>query len=253
MDTLQKEFSDIVTQVRTHVELQRALGVSSLQIVIPDRSSPAVISAAPIPGTAPEPPVKRLTAPEEAGGLASVCEELGGCTGCRLSKGRKTVVAGEGNPDALLVFIGEAPGQEEDKQGRPFVGEAGQLLTDIIVKGMKLQREDVYICTIVKCRPPDDRPPEPDEIAACEGFLLRQIAAIKPRIIVALGRAAAQTMMKTKEGITSLRGKWGAYQGIPVMPTFHPAHLLRKPSDKKAVWEDIRKVMAEIEKIKNAS
>ncbi len=130
------------------------------------------------------------------------------------------------------------------------MGAAGQLLTDIIVKGMKLRREDVYICNIVKCRPPDNRNPEPDEVEACELFLVKQIQAIKPKCIVALGNIAAKTLLKTKEGITSLRGRWQMYQGIPLMPTFHPAYLLRNPKDKALVWKDIKKVILEMEKIK---
>jgi DNA polymerase len=156
------------------------------------------------------------------------------------------------------VFVGEGPGYEEDQQGRPFVGAAGQLLTDIIVKGMKLRREDVYICNIVKCRPPDNRNPEPDEIGACEPFLIKQLQAIKPKVIVALGNVAAKTLLKTTEGITKLRGKWHTYQGlsavtpgqagIPLMPTFHPAYLLRNPRDKALVWNDIQQVMARLQK-----
>ena len=128
------------------------------------------------------------------------------------------------------------------------MGAAGQLLTDIIVKGMKLRREDVYICNIVKCRPPDNRNPEPDEIEACEPFLIKQLQAIKPKVIVALGNVAVKTLLKTTEGITKLRGKWHAYQGIPLMPTFHPAYLLRSPGDKALVWKDIQQVMKEMEK-----
>ncbi len=151
---------------------------------------------------------------------------------------------------SALVFVGEGPGYEEDQQGRPFVGAAGQLLTDIIVKGLKLRREDVYICNIVKCRPPNNRNPEPDEISACEPFLLKQLEAIKPKIIIALGNVAAKTLLKTGEGITSLRGRWQTYHGIAVMPTFHPAYLLRNPKDKALVWEDIKKVIMEMDKIR---
>jgi uracil-DNA glycosylase family 4 len=136
--------------------------------------------------------------------------------------------------------VGEGPGFEEDQQGRPFVGAAGQLLTDIIVKGMKLKREDVYICNIVKCRPPDNRNPEPDEVEACIGFVKRQIAAINPKVIVTLGNVPTQNLLMTKQGITKLRGVWQEYQGIPVMPTFHPSYLLRSPGEKKKVWEDSR-------------
>ena len=153
---------------------------------------------------------------------------------------------GEGNPGAVLVFVGEGPGQEEDQQGRPFVGAAGQLLTDIIVKGMKFRREDVYICNIVKCRPPDNRNPEPDEIESCGVFLRKQLQAINPRVIVALGNIAAKTLLKTDKGITALRGKWQTYEGVPLMPTFHPAYLLRNPRDKKLVWEDIQQVMEKL-------
>ena len=228
VDEIQKELLDIVTQVRTHLEYQKALGVTVVESI-----------AAPAPSL-----------PAPSGPLSAVREELGECTRCKLSTGRNAIVFGEGNPEARLVFIGEGPGQEEDQQGKPFVGAAGQLLTDIIVKGMQLKREDVYICNIVKCRPPENRNPEPDEIEACEPFLIKQLQAIKPQVIVGLGNVAVKTLLKTKAGITSLRGTWQTYQGIPLMPTFHPAYLLRTPSDKKLVWEDIKKVMAEMEKIR---
>jgi uracil-DNA glycosylase len=244
MDELRQEFLDIVTQVRTHLEYQRALGVRHIE------TSSAVSVQAPS-GQATvgkEPSTQRSSAAVLAGGLASVREELGDCTRCKLHKGRTNIVFGEGSPKAVLVFVGEGPGQEEDAQGRPFVGAAGQLLTDIIVKGMKLRREDVYICNIIKCRPPDNRNPEPDEIEACEPFLEKQLQAINPGVIVALGNVAVKTLLKTGEGITSLRGKWRAYNGIPLMPTFHPAYLLRNPRDKKLVWEDIQKVMEVMKK-----
>ena len=166
------------------------------------------------------------------------------------ARAEMTIVFGEGNPEARLVFVGEGPGQEEDQQGRPFVGAAGQLLTDIIVKGMKLRREDVYICNIVKCRPPGNRNPEPDEIEACEPFL---ISSSRRSSRSSSSRSATWPLKrcsKPKRGSPSLRGNWQTYQGIPLMPTFHPAYLLRNPGDKKLVWEDIKKVMAEMEKIK---
>jgi len=141
------------------------------------------------------------------------------------------------------MFIGEGPGEEEDRQGEPFVGRAGQLLTEIITKGMGLRRSDVYIANVVKCRPPGNRNPEPEEIAACQPFLLAQIDAVDPQVIVALGKFAAQTLLRTKTPITQLRGRWFDYHGIRLMPTFHPAYLLRNPGDKRLVWEDIRKVM----------
>jgi uracil-DNA glycosylase family 4 len=245
---IQSDFLDIVTQVRAHLEYQKALGVSAIETVAAASSPANAASPAvkPIAKVRKEPEVK--TPAVITGGLSTVRDELGDCTRCKLCKGRKTIVFGEGAPGAVLVFVGEGPGQEEDQQGRPFVGAAGQLLTDIIVKGMKLNREDVYICNIVKCRPPGNRNPEPDEIEACEPFLVKQLQAIKPKMIVALGNVAVKTLLKTKEGITKLRGTWKTYQGIPLMPTFHPAYLLRNPSDKKLVWEDIKKVLAEMEK-----
>ena len=178
--------------------------------------------------------------------LEAVRQELGDCTRCKLHKGRKSIVFGEGDPKAAVVFVGEGPGFEEDQQGRPFVGAAGQLLTDIIEKGMKLKREDVYICNIVKCRPPNNRNPEPDEVAACIGFVKQQIASINPQVIVTLGNVPTQNLLGTKDGITRMRGKWQEYQGIPVMPTFHPSYLLRSPGAKKEVWVDIKKVMGKI-------
>jgi uracil-DNA glycosylase family 4 len=151
-------------------------------------------------------------------------------------------VFGEGNPRADLLFVGEAPGADEDAQGRPFVGEAGQLLTKIIT-AMGFRREDVYICNILKCRPPGNRDPLPDEIAACEPFLIRQIEAIGPRVICALGSFAARTLLKTETKITALRGRFHSYREIPLMPTFHPAYLLRNPGAKKHVWEDAQVIM----------
>jgi DNA polymerase len=251
MNDIQREFLDIITQVRTHLEYQKALGVSSIELIPTATPFPKGVDA-PFTGNKAQTPSSRTEnpAPSLSAGLSAVREELGDCLRCKLHNGRKTIVFGEGNPSADLVFVGEGPGYEEDQQGRPFVGAAGQLLTDIIVKGMKLKREDVYICNIVKCRPPDNRNPEPDEIEACEPFLIKQLQAIKPKVVVALGNVAAKTLLKTKEGITSLRGRWQAYQGIPLMPTFHPAYLLRNPKDKALVWEDIKKVIMEMEKIK---
>jgi DNA polymerase len=151
-----------------------------------------------------------------------------------------------GNARAELVFVGEAPGRDEDIKGEPFVGRAGQLLTEIITKGMGLRREEVYIANVVKCRPPENRNPEAEEIAACEPFLVKQLELIQPRVIVALGTFAAQTLLKTRTPITRLRGVWHTYHGVRVMPTFHPAYLLRNPQDKKIVWKDIQEVMREL-------
>jgi DNA polymerase len=165
------------------------------------------------------------------------------CTKCTLCETRTKTVFGQGNPAARLVFVGEAPGYDEDQQGLAFVGRAGQLLTDIITKGMGLKRDDVYICNVVKCRPPENRNPEPDEVAACEPFLKKQIDIVRPDIIVGLGKFAVQTLLNSKVPISKLRGVWASYHGIQLMPTFHPAYLLRNPADKKLVWEDIKQVI----------
>jgi uracil-DNA glycosylase family 4 len=178
--------------------------------------------------------------------LEEVRAELGDCTRCKLHGGRHHIVFGEGNPQADLIFVGEAPGGDEDRQGRPFVGRAGQLLTDII-KAMRLTRDAVYICNILKCRPPGNRNPEPDEITACEPFLLKQLQSIQPRVICALGKFAAQTLLKTDTAISLLRGRFHSYHGIRLMPTYHPAYLLRNPGAKKQVWEDVQMIMKELQ------
>ena len=175
-------------------------------------------------------------------GLDAVRELLGDCRRCPLHRTRHTLVFGEGNPEADLVFVGEAPGADEDEQGRPFVGRAGQLLTKII-GAMGLKREEVYICNILKCRPPGNRNPQPEEIAPCEPFLIRQLEAIRPRVICALGTFAAHTLLKSEAPISVLRGRFHSYQGIPLMPTYHPAYLLRNPGAKKQVWEDVQMIM----------
>lgn len=190
--------------------------------------------------------VAAASAAVSIGGNASALEkvrtELGDCHRCTLGGLRQRIVFGEGSPDADLLFVGEAPGADEDAQGRPFVGRAGQLLTKII-DAMGLKREDVYICNILKCRPPENRNPLPEEIAACEPFLIRQIEAIRPRMICALGSFAAHTLLKSEAPITLLRGRFHSYHGIPLMPTYHPAYLLRNPGAKKMVWEDVQMIM----------
>jgi DNA polymerase len=178
--------------------------------------------------------------------LVALRAEIGDCQRCKLAAHRTNLVFGVGSPTARLVFVGEAPGGDEDLRGEPFVGRAGQLLTEIITKGMGLRREDVYIANVIKCRPPGNRNPEPDEVATCEPFLVRQLELIGPQVIVALGKFAAQTLLRTKTPITKLRGQWADYQGIKVMPTFHPAYLLRNPGDKRLVWADIKAVMTEL-------
>ena len=178
--------------------------------------------------------------------LSEIREELGDCTRCRLCETRKSIVFGEGSSKARLVFVGEGPGRDEDIQGRPFVGRAGQLLTKII-RAMKLERKDVYICNVVKCRPPENRNPEPDEVASCEPFLTKQIESINPEIIVSLGSVATGLMLKLKNfKMGQLRGTFHQYGNSKLMITYHPAALLRNPSLKKPVWEDMKLVMREL-------
>ncbi len=177
--------------------------------------------------------------------LALLKDEIGpACTRCKLhTLGRKQVVFGVGNPNADLMFVGEGPGADEDEQGEPFVGRAGQLLTKII-EAIGLTRDEVYIANVIKCRPPGNRNPEPDEVASCQPFLFRQIDAIKPKVIVALGKFAAQCLLQTTDPITRIRGRSYTYRGATLIPTFHPAYLLRNPSSKREVWEDMKKVRA---------
>jgi uracil-DNA glycosylase len=177
--------------------------------------------------------------------LLKIREDLGECTRCKLHKGRNKIVFGDGNPKAQLVFVGEGPGADEDAQGLPFVGRAGKLLTQMI-EAMGLQRSDVYICNVVKCRPPENRAPEPDEVAACSPYLMRQIDSIHPKVIVCLGATAAKTILNTTRGISQFRGEWLEWRGHKLMATYHPAYLLRNPPAKADVWKDLQKVMAEL-------
>ena len=169
---------------------------------------------------------------------------MGDCQRCRLSEKRRNIVFGDGAPGAKLVFVGEGPGFEEDQQGLPFVGPAGQLLTRII-NAINLERDQVYICNVIKCRPPGNRNPDSDEISTCFPFLKRQLTAIQPKFIVALGTFAAQTLLETRTPISRLRGRFHEYNGIKVLPTYHPAYLLRNPDKKREVWEDMKMLMRE--------
>jgi len=265
-DAPQDELLALLASVRATVEHLRDSGVRGfpreaasvvVRSMIPEQSVVALEDdhrpeAADGPATAP---VKAAAAAgdlfvsgklREAETLEDLRREIGDCRRCKLCQGRTQIVFGVGNPNAELMFVGEGPGRDEDLQGEPFVGRAGQLLTEIITKGMKLRRQDVYIANVVKCRPPDNRNPEPDEIVACEPFLIRQIEIIKPRVIVALGKFAAQTLLRDKAPISRLRGRWFDYHGSKLMPTLHPAYLLRNPNDKKLVWADIKMVMQEL-------
>lgn len=204
---------------------------------------------------APEPvrPVARpaasdLFAPTGDETLEAIRTDLGDCTRCRLSEERSSIVFGEGSPEAPVIFVGEGPGAEEDRTGRPFVGRAGELLNRIIAS-VGWRRDEVYICNVVKCRPPGNREPRPDEVACCRGFLERQLRSIRPRVIVALGKPATSTLLGRAVAITRVRGIWHDWEGIPMMPTYHPAYLLRSYTreTRQAVWDDLRAVRARVE------
>jgi DNA polymerase len=245
-DHAAQEIASLVTALRLHLERRQRAGIRVLRDVRPDESA-AARQAEDAPSDGPREGLFTEPAPAAvAGTLDELRARIGDCRLCKLCSGRTNLVFGVGDPQARLMFVGEGPGRDEDLQGEPFVGRAGQLLNDIITKGMGLKRQDVYIANVVKCRPPDNRNPEPDEVAACEPFLKEQIDLIKPEIIVGLGKFAVQTLLQTKSPITKLRGNWHRYHGIKLMPTFHPAYLLRNPADKKLVWEDIKKVIKEL-------
>ena len=211
------EFVDLVTETKKCLQHLRELGVEGIRF-------PEI----------PEPVSTTET-------FEKIHAEIGDCTRCPLHEERTHVVHTEGNRKARLMFVGEAPGADEDAQARPFVGRAGQLLTKII-EAIGMKREDVLIGNVNRCRPPGNRPPMPDEEAACKPFLLREIAVVQPKVIVVLGNTATKNLLDTREGITKLRGNFQDYKGIPVMPTFHPAYLLRDPSKKRETWEDLKKV-----------
>lgn len=184
-----------------------------------------------------------VTVVDRIAALRAIREELGDCTRCPLhAQGRKQIVFGVGNPNAEIMFIGEAPGADEDEQGEPFVGRAGQLLNNMI-KAMGIQREDVYIANVIKCRPPGNRTPEPAECGVCSPFLLKQIDVIQPKVIVALGAVAAKTLLALNDTMANMRGKWHDFRGYPLAVTYHPAYLLRDPRQKAAAWQDLQMVM----------
>ncbi len=258
-DSPQATLRTVLDQVRAYVEYQQSTGIDGF----PLKAAPAAVATpapAPVSAAAGAPaevaPSKVAAASgdlfvspavQRAGTLEELRAEIGDCQRCKLWPGRTHLVFGVGNPRAALMFVGEGPGRDEDLKGEPFVGRAGQLLTEIITKGMKLRREDVYIANVIKCRPPENRNPEPDEIAACQPFLRRQIDIIAPKVLVALGTFAAQTLLGVRVPISRLRGHWYDYHGTKLMPTLHPAYLLRNPNDKKLVWADIKMVIAELE------
>jgi uracil-DNA glycosylase family 4 len=240
---------EIGEQILEHLRFYKDLGVrwagASESKKQPILARPAKKTTAAASPKSPQAPAKARSyssisdqIPSERESLDAIRVDLKDCKRCKLSAGRKSIVFGHGNPNADLMFVGEAPGADEDQQGLPFVGRAGQLLTKII-ESIGLRREDVFICNILKCRPPGNRNPETDEIASCEQFLFRQIASVKPKVICALGTFGAQTLLRTTEPISRLRGTLIDYRGAKLMATFHPAYLLRNPNEKRKVWEDM--------------
>jgi uracil-DNA glycosylase len=223
-------------QLKEHLRFAAELGVAGVSRDAAWRARESV------PDSVEADPTPAIFFRNQAEALVAIRAEIGDCTRCKLhTLGRKQIVFGVGNPEADLMFVGEAPGADEDEQGIPFVGRAGQLLTKII-EAIELKREDVYIANVIKCRPPQNRNPEPDEVATCEPFLFQQIDVIKPKVIVALGKFAAQTLLRTETPISRLRGQLFDYRGAKLIPTFHPAYLLRNPSSKREVWEDMKLV-----------
>ena len=217
---MDENINGLISDLKTYLEYLKGMGIVSL----------------PSSEMEPEKPTRSQVLT-----LEEVRKELGDCKRCKLHRGRKTIVFGEGNEKATLMLVGEGPGYDEDVQGRPFVGKAGQLLTKIL-QSINLPREEVYIANIIKCRPPQNRNPEPDEIQSCHPFLIKQIGVIQPKIICALGTFSAQTLLQTDTKITALRGKLFDLEGIKVIPTYHPAFLLRNPDKKREVWEDMKKI-----------
>jgi len=256
----QKDFRDLVTETKKQLEHLRVLGVEGIQVSLPPaihvqkvKTAPAATPSVPAPAAPAPASIEAMTslfgefAPAPAKLTKStetfeqIHAEIGDCTRCPLHQQRTQVVHTEGNRKARLMFVGEAPGADEDIQARPFVGRAGQLLTKII-EAIGMKREEVLIGNVNRCRPPGNRAPMPDEAATCKPYLLREIAVAQPEVIVVLGNTAMKNLLNTREGITRLRGIFQDYQGIKVMPTFHPAYLLRDPSKKRETWEDLKKV-----------
>jgi DNA polymerase len=235
-----KDFQEIVTSFALYLHNQHALGMESL----PSRDGKKILRT--IDKMIEELKKKKSLSELKTITLEEVRKELEDCKRCRLYSSRTQIVFGKGKPNASLVFVGEAPGREEDLAGEPFVGEAGRLLTRII-NAINLKREEVFITNVIKCRPPNNRDPKPEEIKACLPFLKKQLQAIRPRLICALGRIAAQTLLETTERISRLRGKIFEFQNIKVVPTFHPASLLRNPQWKREVWKDIQLVQKLLE------
>jgi uracil-DNA glycosylase len=244
---VREELAAAVAELRAYLSWAGEGG--PVMVAFPPAAIAAATPTSPVPPTPTTTPTSVPKLPIVS--LDDVRAQLGECVRCKLHKGRHNIVFGVGDPKARLMFVGEAPGEDEDLKGEPFVGKAGQLLTKMI-EAMGLRRQDVYICNTVKCRPPNNRNPEPEELAACEPFLKGQLASVKPEAIVTLGKFAAQALLREQTPISRLRGQWREYEGIPVMPTFHPAYLLRSPQEKVKVWEDLQAVMRKLGLERNA-
>jgi DNA polymerase len=245
-------------EIRRRLEYFQDLGITHIyrrQNMASAPADPGQPEPHPVPESGPKTPesIVNISLPglaPEGDTLARILEDIGECTRCRLHQGRNKIVFGTGSPEAKLVFVGEGPGADEDEQGIPFVGRAGQLLTQMIEntaskEGIPLKRPDVYICNVVKCRPPENRTPEPDEMEICGAFLFRQLSVLQPKAICALGSTAARALLGGKEGVTKLRGKWHKWRDIPLMITYHPSYLLRpyNQNAKREAWEDLKKVL----------
>ncbi len=228
-------------EIIQQIEFLRDIGVTSLNV----EAAAATATIPPEPQVAPSGP--------NTDALVAIREDIGDCQRCKLAPTRTNIVFGSGNPNAELVFVGEAPGADEDEQGLPFVGRAGQLLTKIIdtsVDPGRITRADVYICNILKCRPPNNRNPEPDEVATCNPFLKRQLATIRPKVVCCLGTFAAQNLLQSNVPISQLRGRFHDIDGMRVIATFHPAYLLRSPDKKRDVWEDMKMIGTELRRLR---
>lgn len=230
-----------VDEIRQQLEFLRDIGVDSLEMKAPSNKATAAV---------PSRAASATPMPAVSGGLEIIRADIGDCQRCKLAPTRTNIVFGSGNPKAELVFVGEAPGFDEDQQGLPFVGRAGQLLTKII-ESIDIKREDVYICNILKCRPPNNRNPEPDEVLACNPFLKRQLATIRPKVVCCLGTFAAQNLLQSAASISKLRGRFHDVDGMRVIATFHPAYLLRSPDKKREVWEDMKQIRAELFRLRS--
>jgi len=238
-DKLYQECRSLISGCRAIFEDLLEAGIDILPLASPKKTAPVTLSVENQPPPLQQAQLHNLIDIES---LADLQQELSGCQDCPLSEQRKQIILGTGNPNARLVLIGAAPDEQEERAGSAFVGEIGQLL-DRILLAMKLSRQEVYICNILKCRPPNNREPEAAELAFCEAILKRQLTLIAPEMILSLGSAATQTLLKTDESISKLRGCWQSYAGIPLMSTFHPAYLLQNPAGKHQVWEDVKQVI----------